>query len=141
MIYMKLKILFIIFFLTSLEILSQTPPVKHFTLNKENTQIPSDSLGTTYLYSLSFESNIDTLTSATFKLRGLATDSLFNTQNFNLPKLDGVYQTSYFTNGLIKDKNNYYIILGNIKSNESLQLISDFIDDKNNLYKDILTNE
>lgn len=120
---------------------AQTNPVKHFSLDKEPTQIPSDSLGTTYFYSLSFEVAVDTLTSATFNLRNLATDSLVNQQVFNLPNTDGIYQTGMFPNGLIKDKNNFYIRLGNFKSKEPLQLVTDFIDSKNTIYKDILTTE
>ena len=120
---------------------SQTAPVKHFSLDKESTQIPSDSLGSTYFYSLSFEVSFDTLTSATFKLRSLTTDSIINQQVFNLPKTDGIYQTGLFPSGLIKDKKNFYIRLGNIKSKEPLLLVTDFIDSKNTIYKDILTTE
>ena len=121
---------------------SQTNPIKRISLKKESTEIPSDSLGTTYFYSVSFEV-IDTLVlnSATFKLKNSATDSLVNQQNFNLPLVDSIYQTGYFSNGLIKDHNTFFILLGNIKSKEPLMLISDFIDSKNIYYKDILTNE
>lgn len=141
---LKIQNIFFILLLNTLPngITAQTIPVQHFSLSKENTQIPSDSLGTTYFYSLSFESvTIDTLVSACFKLRGLTTDSLFSTQTFVLPKIDGVYQTGYFANGLIKDKRNFYILLGNIKCNEPLYLLTDFIDSKNKAYSDILTNE
>ena len=106
-------------------VMSQTAPVKHFSLKKEPTQIPADSLGTTWFYSVSFEST-DTLSSVVFKLTGLSTDSVHNTQTFNLPQNDGIYQTGFFPNGLIKDRSGFFILLGNVKSAEDLILISDF---------------
>lgn len=138
------KFLFIIMlscacFITQLH--SQTAPIKHFALALEQTNIATDSLGETYFYSVRFESNVDTMRSATFNLRSSANDSIVNKQVFNLPIHDGVYQTGSYPNGLIKDKNSFFILLGNVKAKAPLYLTSEFIDSKNTLYTDILTNE
>ncbi len=125
----------------TLSIKAQTSPVSRFELQKELNQQLSDSLGTTYLYSLSFESMVDSLSSVTFKLRSTATDSLINQQVFSLPHADGVYQTGAYTNGLIKDKNVFFIILGAFKHKDPLILVSDFIDSKNTIYNNIPTND
>jgi hypothetical protein len=138
----KKPIFLLLIMLSSGYINAQVNPVKRFSLKKETTEIPSDSLGTTYLYSLSFEVNDNlVLTAANFKLKSLTTDSLINQQTFNLPLIDGVYQTGFSPNGLIKDHNSFFILLGNVKSIEPLMLISDFIDSKSIHYNDILTNE
>jgi hypothetical protein len=139
---MSKTLAFATLFLMSLVSMAQTSPVKHFSLKKEPTEIPADSLGATYFYSLSFEvKNPLVLMSAKFKLKSTATDSLINQQTFDLPFNDGIYLTSISPNGLIKDHYNFYILLGNVKAKEPLILEADFIDSMNLHYNDILTNE
>jgi hypothetical protein len=138
----KISIIICFVLIASINLFSQTNPIKRFSLKKESTEIPSDSLGTTYFYSLSFEVNEPlVLMNAKFKLKSSVTDSLINEQSFDLPFNDGVYLTSISPNGLIKDHDNFYILLGNIKSKDPLQLVADFIDSMNLHYNDILTNE
>lgn len=138
----KISIIICFVLIASIDLFSQTNPIKRFSLKKESTEILSDSLGTTYFYSLSFEVNQPlVLMNAKFKLKSMATDSLINQQNFDLPFNDGVYLTSVSPNGLIKDHYNFYILLGNIKSKDELLLEADFIDSVNLHYNDILTNE
>ena len=137
------KIGFILFALVlSKIIVAQTIPIKLFSLKKDQSILPSDSLGTAYFYSVTFEVN-DTLIlkSANLKLKNTKNDSIISQQLFNLPIIDSVYQTGLFQNGLIKDHNSFFILLGNFKSKEPLTVTADFIDSKNIYYKDILTNE
>lgn len=141
---MKLKFnwsLFIIIFL-SLNIDAQTTPLKSFSLKTEPTDIPTDTSGVTLFYSVALIANdsLD-LTSINFKLRNVSNDSLINSQTFNIPQTNGVYQTGYFPNGLIKDGKAIYILLGNIKAKENLMLYADIIDDKNKTYLNITTTE
>jgi hypothetical protein len=138
----KISIIICFVLIANINLFSQTNPFKRFTLKKEPTEIPSDSLGTTYFYSLSFEVNEPlVLMNAKFKLKNTATDSIINQQLFDLPFNDGIYLTSISPNGLIKDHYNFYILLGNVKSKEPLMLVADFTDSMNLQYKDILTNE
>jgi hypothetical protein len=130
------------FFAANISLFSQTNPIKRLSLKKEPSDIPSDSLGSTYFYSLTFETNEPfVLMSAKFKLKDITTDSIINQQTFDLPFNDGIYLTSISPNGLIKDHYNFYILLGNIKSKDPLILMADFTDSMNLLYNDILTNE
>lgn len=138
----KIYLILCIVLFINISLYAQHAPVKSFSLKKEPTEIAPDSLGTTYFYSLSFEvPDTLVLASATFKLKGLTTDSLFNQQIFNLPTTDGVYQTGYFPNGLIKDQYTFFILLGNIKSKEQLILVSDFKDSNNIQYNNIHSND
>lgn len=121
---------------------SQSSPVKLFTLKQEPTAIPIDSLGSTYFYSIAFETREGVeLSSTVFTLRSTVTDSVIHQQSFNFPQADGVYQTSTFSNGLIRDKNSFFILLGNIKSLEPLRLSADFKDSLDVLYSGIMTNQ
>ncbi|MCZ8284840.1 MAG: hypothetical protein O9353_05225 [Bacteroidia bacterium] len=121
---------------------SQSSPVKLFALKREPTAIPTDSLGSTYFYSIAFETKEGVeLSSTVFTLRSIVTDSVIHQQSFNFPQADGVYQTSTFSNGLIRDKNSFFILLGNIKSLEPLRLSADFKDSLDVLYSGIMTNQ
>lgn len=121
---------------------SQNTPVKFFTLKQESTAIPADSAGVTNFYTVSFEAKKSfAITSVNFKIKGLLTDSVISQQSFNLPQNDGVYEINGISNALIKDRDNLFIILGNIKSTEPLKVIADFIDSQQVLYPGILTNQ
>ncbi len=141
--YSKLVIALLTVFICNTKLTAQSKsPVKRFSLKTEATDVLPDSLGTTVFYSLSFEINNPlVLTSAVFKLKGLVSDSLFNSQTFTLPTTDGIYQTGNCTNGLIKDQHTFFILLGNIKAPESLILVAEFTDSTNKHYQHILTNE
>ena len=121
---------------------SQNSPVKSLILKQEPTSISKDSSGFTNFYSISFEAKDGIiLTSVDFALKGQATDSVICQKNFSLPQVDGVYQANNINYALIKDVNNVYIILGNIKSSEPLKLVAGFKDVNNNHYSGILTNQ
>lgn len=126
----------------SIRAYSQASPVKHFSLKKETTDVAPDSLGTTYLYSTSFEvPDTLTLSAVTFKLRRTDTDSLLIKQNFSLSAVDGIYPTPASLTGLLKDGANYFILLGTLKAPVPLRLVADFTDTRNRHYNQILTNE
>lgn len=138
----KTNILFFGIILSACSSYSQNSPVKFFTLKQEPTAIPADSAGITNLYTVSFEAKESlVITSVNFKIKGLSTDSIVSERNFDLPQNDGVYEINGISNGLIKDGNNLFIILGNIKSTEPLKVIAEFKDSQQILYPDILTNQ
>lgn len=121
---------------------SQNSPVKFFTLKQEPTTIPADSAGVTNLYAVSFEAKKSfEITSVNFKIKGSLTDSVISQQNFILPQSDGVYEVNGVSNALIKDHNNLFIILGNVKSTGPLKVVADFTDSQQILYPGILTNQ
>lgn len=126
----------------SVKLCSQTGPVKHFSLRKEAADIVPDSLGTSYVYSTTFEVP-DTLllSTASFVLKATDTDSVLSRQTFSLPAEDGVYPTPNSVNGLLKDKTIYFILLGTFKSLTPIRLVADFTDVRNVRYMHILTNE
>lgn len=126
----------------NINIKAQTTPLKSFSLKTELTDIPSDTSGTTLFYSVAIIANDSSdINQVTFKLKSIETDSLINSQTFNIPVADGIYQTGHFANGLIKDGKAIYIILGQIKAKTKLLLYSDIIDTKNLTYNDITTTE
>lgn len=121
---------------------SQSSPVKLFALKQEPSAVQPDSLGSTSFYSIAFETKEGIeLSSTVFTLRSIVTDSIIHQQSFNFPQADGVYQTGAFSNGLIRDKNSFFILLGNIKSLEPLRLSADFKDSLDVLYPGIMTNQ
>ena len=138
----KSKILLAIIINFSSFAYSQSTPLKALSLKTEPTDIPSDTSGTTLFYSIALIAcDSCDINQVTLKLKSIETDSLINTKTFNIPTVDGVYQTEYFTNGLIRDGKAIYILLGNIKSKGILMLYADIRDSKNLTYNDILTTE
>lgn len=135
------KLILLALLILSVSIKAQTSPLKSFSLKVEPIEISSDTNGTTYRYSAALiVSDSININQIVFKLKNLSNDSLVNSQTFIIPQQDGIYQTDYAPNGLIKDGNAIYILLGNIKSKHTLYLQADLTDHLNTIYTEVPTN-